>query len=49
MIAQLRPPTAAELHFINVFSFNAVVCWNASPAGHGLVQADEALAATPLP
>jgi subtilisin family serine protease len=25
------------------------VCWNASPAGHGLAQADAALAATPLP
>jgi subtilisin family serine protease len=29
--------------------FDAVVCWDASPAGHGLVQADAALDATPLP
>jgi subtilisin family serine protease len=35
-------------HF-NVFLFEATVCWDASPAGHGLVQADAALAATPLP
>lgn len=28
---------------------DVTVCWNASPAGHGLVQADAALAATPLP
>jgi len=34
---------------VNLFFFNADVCWNASPAGHGLVQADAALAATPLP
>jgi subtilisin family serine protease len=34
--------------FGNFFFFNASVCWNASPAGHGLVQADAALAATPL-
>ena len=33
----------------NIFLFNATVCWDASPAGHGLVQADAALAATPLP
>jgi subtilisin family serine protease len=33
----------------NVSFFSAVVCWDASPAGHGLVQADAALAATPLP
>jgi subtilisin family serine protease len=33
----------------NIVLFNATVCWNASPAGHGLVQADAALAATPLP
>jgi subtilisin family serine protease len=33
----------------NVFLFDAVICWDASPAGHGLVQADAALAATPLP
>lgn len=35
--------------FGNFSFFNAPVCWNASPAGHGLVQADAALAATPLP
>jgi subtilisin family serine protease len=34
---------------LNVFFFDAVICWNASPAGHGLAQADAALAATPLP
>jgi subtilisin family serine protease len=28
---------------------DVTICWNASPAGHGLVQAEEALAATPLP
>jgi subtilisin family serine protease len=33
----------------NIFLFNATVCWNASPVGHGLVQADAAVAATPLP
>jgi hypothetical protein len=33
----------------NLSFFNAVFCWNASPTGHGLVQADAALAATPLP
>jgi subtilisin family serine protease len=27
--------------------FDVTVCWNASPTGHGLVQADAALAATP--
>jgi hypothetical protein len=35
--------------FSNLFFFNADICWNASPAGHGLAQADAALAATPLP
>jgi subtilisin family serine protease len=35
--------------FLNTFFFDAVICWNASPAGHGLAQADAALAATPLP
>jgi subtilisin family serine protease len=34
---------------VNVFLFNADFCWNESAAGHGLVQADAALAATPLP
>jgi subtilisin family serine protease len=33
----------------NIVLFDATVCWNASPAGHGLAQADAALAATPLP
>jgi hypothetical protein len=33
---------------MNVFSFKAVVSWNASAAGHGLLQANAALAATPL-
>jgi subtilisin family serine protease len=37
------------LDLVNISLFNATVCWNASPAGHGLVQADAALAATPLP
>jgi subtilisin family serine protease len=32
---------------VNVFLFNADFCWNESAAGHGLVQADAALAATP--
>jgi subtilisin family serine protease len=35
--------------FANIFFVNVSVCWNASAAGHGLVQADAALAATPLP
>jgi subtilisin family serine protease len=35
--------------FANISVFNAVLCWNESPAGHGLAQADAALAATPLP
>jgi subtilisin family serine protease len=34
---------------VNVFLFNGVFCWNESAAGHGLAQADAALAATPLP
>jgi subtilisin family serine protease len=33
----------------NISLFNRTVCWDASAAGHGLVQADAALAATPLP
>ena len=33
----------------NVVFFNVTACWDASQAGHGLVQADAALAATPLP
>jgi len=35
--------------FANIVFFNFTLCWDASPAGHGLVQADAALAATPLP
>jgi hypothetical protein len=35
--------------FMNISFFNADLCWNASAAGHGLVQAYAALAATPLP
>src|SRR5262249_32650041 len=35
--------------FANLFFINVPVCWDANPAGHGLVQADAALAATPLP
>jgi hypothetical protein len=35
--------------FANIVFINVTVCWNASPAGHGLVQADAALAAAPLP
>jgi subtilisin family serine protease len=35
--------------FTNVSVFDAVFCWNEAAAGHGLVQADAALAATPLP
>jgi subtilisin family serine protease len=37
------------MDFANIFFLNVTVCWNASAAGHGLVQADAALAATPLP
>jgi hypothetical protein len=35
--------------FFHRLPFNADICWNASAAGHGLVQADAALAATPFP
>jgi subtilisin family serine protease len=42
-------PSFRWLDTANLFFFNAVFCWNASQAGHGLVQADAALAATPLP
>jgi subtilisin family serine protease len=35
--------------FANIAFFNVTLCWNASQTGHGLVQADAALAATPLP
>jgi hypothetical protein len=42
--------TAAAVEiFRRMIFFNAVVFWDASPAGHGLVQADAAFAATPLP
>jgi subtilisin family serine protease len=37
------------LDLANISLFNITICWNASPAGHGLAQADAALAATPLP
>jgi subtilisin family serine protease len=48
-------PAAGRGHYVsfrwvdiaNILFFNAVFCWNASQAGHGLVQADAALAATP--
>src|SRR5262249_41603645 len=33
----------------NLFFFPFTVCWGANATGHGLVQADAALAATPLP
>ena len=33
----------------NVSFFDATVCWEANSSGHGLVQADAALTATPLP
>jgi subtilisin family serine protease len=33
----------------NILFFNITSCWDASQVGHGLVQADAALAATPLP
>jgi subtilisin family serine protease len=42
-------PSWRWIDLVNVFVVNATVCWDASPAGHGLVQADAALAATPLP
>jgi subtilisin family serine protease len=42
-------PSFRWADFINAFFFNADLCWNASQTGHGLVQADAALAATPLP
>jgi subtilisin family serine protease len=40
-------PSFRWVDFINLVFFNADICWDASPAGHGLVQADAALAATP--
>jgi subtilisin family serine protease len=33
----------------NIVFINVTVCWNEAAAGNGLVQADSALAATPLP
>ena len=36
-------------HIANIVFINVAVCWNEAAAGHGLVQADAALAATPLP
>jgi subtilisin family serine protease len=44
-----RLPSFSWFDPANIMLFNVVLCWNASPAGHGLVQADAALAATPLP
>jgi subtilisin family serine protease len=37
------------IHIANIVFINVAVCWNEAAAGHGLVQADAALAATPLP
>jgi subtilisin family serine protease len=50
-------PVAGPGHYVsfrwvdiaNILFFNVVFCWNEAAAGHGLVQADAALAATPLP
>jgi subtilisin family serine protease len=42
-------PSFRWVDVANIFFFNAVFCWNEAAAGHGLVQADAALAATPLP
>ena len=42
-------PSFRWINIANILFFNAVVCWNANAAGHGLVQADAALAVTPLP
>ena len=42
-------PSFRWTDFINISFFNVDLCWDASPTGHGLVQADAALAATPLP
>jgi subtilisin family serine protease len=42
-------PSFRSWDHLNVVLFDATVCWDASPVGHGLAQADAALAATPLP
>jgi subtilisin family serine protease len=42
-----NPPTFSD--HSNGFLFPFTVCWGANATGHGLVQADAALAATPLP
>ncbi len=42
-------PSWSWVDFINVSIIDIVACWDVSQAGHGLVQADAALAATPLP
>src|SRR5262249_2798282 len=42
-----NPPTWEDHN--KVFFFNATFCWDESATGAGLVQADAALAATPLP
>jgi subtilisin family serine protease len=49
--ATFSPGHWPSIRFIDLvrglFTFDVTVCWNASPTGHGLVQADAALAATP--
>jgi subtilisin family serine protease len=49
--ATFSPGHWPSIRFIDLvrglFAFDVTVCWNASPTGHGLVQADAALAATP--
>ena len=51
--ATFSPGHWPSIRFIDLVrglvAFDVTVCWNASPIGHGLVQADAALAATPLP
>jgi subtilisin family serine protease len=42
-------PSFRSIDHVNVILFDATLCWDANQAGHGLVQADAALAATPLP
>jgi subtilisin family serine protease len=49
-VPQVGPEHWASFRWLdNISLFNRTICWNASPAGHGLAQADAALAATPLP
>jgi subtilisin family serine protease len=49
--ATFSPGHWPSIRFIDLvrglFAFDVTVCWDASPTGHGLVQADAALAATP--